>query len=85
MSNLIEPKKLAMYGREGCHLCEEMVGSLRDLQEKFQFEFEIINIDHDDHLTRLYGDRVPVLFAVKEKKELCHYFLDSDVFNAYFA
>lgn len=85
MNSLTELRKLAVYGREGCHLCEEMIASLRDLQKKFRFEFEVINIDGDENLVQLYGERVPVLFAVKEKKELCHYFLDSKVFNAYFS
>lgn len=84
MNNRMELKKLIVYGRERCHLCEDMIASLGDLQKKFQFEFAVINIDKDENLTRLYSERVPVLFAVKEKKELCHYFLDSEVFNAYF-
>lgn len=74
-----------MYGREGCHLCEDMIASLRNLQKKIQFEFEVINIDNDENLIQLYGERVPVLFAVEEQKELCHYFLDSEAFNAYLA
>lgn len=74
-----------MYGREGCHLCEDMIASLRSLQKKIQFEFEVINIDNDENLIQLYGERVPVLFAVEEQKELCHYFLDSEAFNAYLA
>lgn len=74
-----------MYGREGCHLCEDMIASLRSLQKKIQFEFEVINIDNDENLIQLYGERVPVLFAVEEQKELCHYFLDLEAFNAYLA
>lgn len=83
MNSQVEPRKLIVYGREGCHLCEEMIASLRVLQKKIWFELEVINIDENEHLTRLYNDRVPVLFAVNENKELCHYFLDSDVINAY--
>lgn len=85
MNSQIDPRKLAIYGREGCHLCEDMVASLRNLQKEFQFEFTVINIDEDENLIRLYGERVPVLFAVNEKKELCHYFLDSEVLDAYLA
>ncbi|MXS85154.1 glutaredoxin family protein [Nitrosomonas sp. HPC101] len=85
MNSQIESKKLAIYGRKGCHLCEEMIASLCNLQKEFRFEFTVINIDEDENLIRLYGVRVPVLFAVNEKKELCHYFLDSEVLDAYFA
>jgi len=83
MNNQAEFRKLVVYGREGCHLCEEMIVSLRVLQEKSRFELEIVDIDRNEHLTRSYNDRVPVLFAVNENKELCHHFLDSDVINAY--
>ncbi|MXS79356.1 Glutaredoxin-like domain [Nitrosomonas eutropha] len=85
MNNRTELRKLIVYGREGCHLCEDMIASLGDLQKEFRFEFVVINIDKDENLTRLYNKRVPVLFAVKEKKELCHYFLDLEAFNAYLA
>lgn len=83
MDNQAEPKKLVVYGREGCHLCEEMIASLRLLQKKSRFELDIINIDGDKRLTQLYSERVPVLFAVNENRELCHYFLDSGVVNVY--
>jgi len=85
MNSATKPKRMIVYGREGCHLCEEMTAALRSLQKKIQFEFEVINIDNDKNLIQLYGERVPVLFAVEEQKELCHYFLDSDAFNAYLA
>lgn len=83
MNSATKPRRVVVYGREGCHLCEDMIASLRSLQKKIQFEFEVINIDNDENLIQLYGERVPVLFAVEEQKELCHYFLDSEAFNAY--
>lgn len=83
MNSATNPRRVVVYGREGCHLCEDMIASLRSLQKKIQFEFEVINIDNDENLIQLYGERVPVLFAVEEQKELCHYFLDSEAFNAY--
>lgn len=85
MNSATNPRRVVVYGREGCHLCEDMIASLRNLQKKIQFEFEVINIDNDENLIQLYGERVPVLFAVEEQKELCHYFLDSEAFNAYLA
>ncbi|WP_292976996.1 glutaredoxin family protein [Nitrosomonas sp.] len=85
MNSATNPRRVVVYGREGCHLCEDMIASLRSLQKKIQFEFEVINIDNDENLIQLYGERVPVLFAVEEQKELCHYFLDSEAFNAYLA
>ncbi|MBE7526555.1 glutaredoxin family protein [Betaproteobacteria bacterium PRO4] len=83
MNNQVIPKKFLVYGREGCHLCEEMIASLRELQQKKQFELDIINVDNNEQLTQLYGEKVPVLFAVNENKELCHYFLDAGVVDTY--
>jgi len=60
-----------------------MIASLRELQQKKQFELDIINIDNNEQLTQLYGEKVPVLFAVNENKELCHYFLDAGVIDTY--
>lgn len=85
MNSATNLRRVVVYGREGCHLCEDMIASLRSLQKKIQFEFEVINIDNDENLIQLYGERVPVLFAVEEQKELCHYFLDLEAFNAYLA
>jgi thiol-disulfide isomerase/thioredoxin len=83
MSDPAGPKKLIVYGKEGCHLCEEMIASLYVLQKSTQFEFKVINIDGNEDLTKLYGERVPVLFAVSEKRELCHYFLDVNAVDSY--
>ena len=46
-----------MYGREGCHLCEEMAAQLRSLN----VDFEEIDVDSDPHLRLRYGRDVPVL------------------------
>lgn len=85
MNKQAESRKMIVYGKEGCHLCEEMIASLRVLQKQSRFEMEVINIDRNEYLMQLYSDRVPVLFSVNESKELCHYSLDSDVVDAYFS
>ena len=46
-----------MYGRHGCHLCEEMAAQLRSLN----IDFEEIDVDSDPHLRLRYGRDVPVL------------------------
>ena len=43
--------------RQGCHLCEDALGHLRDLG----YEPELADVDADDELYRLYDFRVPVL------------------------
>lgn len=46
-----------MYGRSGCHLCEEMARELRALG----VAFEEIDVDSDPALRLTYGRDVPVL------------------------
>ena len=46
-----------LYGRSGCHLCEEMAQQLRALG----VEFEEIDVDSDAQLRLRYGRDVPVL------------------------
>ena len=46
-----------MYGRSGCHLCEEMAAELRALG----IAFDEIDVDSDPHLRLQYGRDVPVL------------------------
>jgi glutaredoxin len=46
-----------LYGRRGCHLCEEMAAQLRALG----VEFEEVDVDSDPHLRLRYGRDVPVL------------------------
>jgi glutaredoxin len=48
-----------LYGRSGCHLCEEMAQQLRALK----IEFEEVDVDSDPHLRLRYGRDVPVLIV----------------------
>ncbi|SDG98029.1 Glutaredoxin-like domain [Nitrosomonas sp. Nm132] len=79
-------KKLIMYGRRDCHLCQEMIASLQELQKQIQFEFEVIDIDSDPELVSQYNERIPVLVSATGKQdEICHYYLDDVALDAYFA
>ena len=51
---------VTVYSRHGCHLCENAVNVLEGLREELAFEFEIIYIDGDPELEKLYGEQVPV-------------------------
>jgi len=50
-------KKLVVYARQECHLCKEMINALQSLQNTCRFELEIIDIDLDPSLIRLYSAR----------------------------
>jgi glutaredoxin len=51
---------VTIYSRHGCHLCESAIETLQSLQEELSFEIEIIYIDGNEKLERLYGEQVPV-------------------------
>ena len=66
--------KLVIYVREDCHLCEDMVGKLRELQAAYSFEIEHRDVDLWPAWRQTYGDKVPVLLL--GEVEICRYFLD---------
>ena len=63
-----------VYSRAGCHLCDDMIAGLRDLQIRTPFELSVIDIDRSVALEERYGKRVPVLAS--GDTELCQYYLD---------
>jgi glutaredoxin len=51
---------VTIYSRHGCHLCESAIETLESLQAELNFEIEVIYIDGDEKLEKLYGEQVPV-------------------------
>ena len=58
-----EPSILSLYGRERCHLCEEMFEDLQPLLAETAVVLEEIDVDQDPAVRKRYGLRVPVLVA----------------------
>jgi glutaredoxin len=52
---------VTVYSRHGCHLCENAVKTLESMREELAFEIEIIYIDGNSELEKLYGNEVPVI------------------------
>ena len=52
---------VTVYSRHGCHLCEDAVKTLEGMREELAFEIEIISIDGNPELEKLYGNEVPVI------------------------
>jgi len=67
-------KELVVYVRSECHLCEDMVDQLHELQAEHTFEMELRDVDSRPDWLNTYGEKVPVLLA--EDVEVCRYFLD---------
>jgi hypothetical protein len=53
--------RLALYTREGCGLCEEMLAELMPWAAARGASVELRDVDADPEARRRYGYRVPVL------------------------
>jgi len=54
-------RKVQLYSRHGCHLCDDARNTLKHLQSELNFEIEEIFIDGDVQLESSYGELVPVI------------------------
>ena len=62
--------RLTLYGRAGCHLCEDMAAGL----EALGVAFDTVDIDRDPELKARYDWEVPVL--VGPAGEVCRHCFD---------
>ena len=53
--------KITIYSRQGCHLCDDAFNTLESMRKELNFEIEVIDIDQDAELIKLYSDQVPVI------------------------
>jgi glutaredoxin len=53
--------KVVIYSRVNCHLCEEAEKSVREVLTEIPFELEVIAINGDQELEKLYSEEVPVI------------------------
>lgn len=75
--------RFVLYGRNYCHLCEDMLAALAPLRDEFGFSVEVVDVDSDAALEARFGELVPVL--THAGTELCHYHLDAPKLRAYLA
>jgi glutaredoxin len=61
---------LVLYGRPGCHLCDDA----RTVLERIGQPFEEVDIETDDELLVRYLERIPVI--VLDGEELYDFFVD---------
>ena len=52
---------ITIYSRHGCHLCDDAQKTLESLREELNFVIDVIDIDQDAELSKLYSDQVPVI------------------------
>jgi glutaredoxin len=65
---------VTLYGRPGCHLCDEARALLLRVQATQPFRLEEIDIEADDALMLRYLERIPVVAV--EGRELFDHFVD---------
>lgn len=66
-------KRLQLYTRQGCHLCEEMHEALERLAPQLGLQVEVIDVDASA-AAQAYSDWVPVL--VGNGEVICYGRLD---------
>ncbi len=54
-------RKVTVYSKPGCHLCEEALALLNEMQDRWPLEIEEVDISRDPTLMNRYGLRIPVL------------------------
>jgi glutaredoxin len=55
------PRQVVLYGKAGCHLCEEAKPMLLRLQREYAFDLHEIDILSDPALETLYRYDIPVV------------------------
>jgi glutaredoxin len=65
---------VVVYSKPGCHLCDEAVSVLRELQSELEFEIRERDITADDALHRKYFERIPVMLL--DGVQVCEFFVD---------
>ena len=61
--------KVTLYGKAGCHLCQEAREAVAAVQIERGFELEEVDVALDPVLHRRYGERIPVV-AIDGNDEL---------------
>lgn len=66
--------RITIYGRPGCHLCDDAEERVAHLAEGSGVTIEVINIEHDDDLHKRLLEKIPVIEIDGEKvAELVQY------------
>ena len=66
--------EFTVYSRVGCHLCEDLLQQLIQLQQAHNFKINEVDVDSSPQLIEQYGLQVPVVTC--DDEQICHYFLD---------
>jgi len=65
---------VTLYGRPGCHLCDDARTVLERIHAESPFELREVDIESDDALLRTYLERIPVVAL--DGEEVYDYWVD---------
>jgi glutaredoxin len=68
---------VTLYGKPGCHLCDEAREAVERVRARHPFELREVDVSLDPELHREYGERIPVLALNGE--ELFDFFVEEAV------
>lgn len=72
-------RQVVLYGRSGCHLCDDALAGIERVAERVPFALTQRDIECDDDLLRRFMERIPVVTIDGEEKfEL---FVPEDLFE----
>jgi hypothetical protein len=72
-------KTVVIYGRPGCHLCDDAVAIIERVRARLPFTLEQRNIEADDGLFKRYLERIPVVQI--DGEEVFELFVDEQQFE----
>ena len=67
-------RTVTLYGRPGCHLCDDARAALERVRAGRPFQLDEIDITGDDELHARYLERIPVVAL--DGEELFDFFVD---------
>jgi glutaredoxin len=65
---------ITVYGRPGCHLCEDALVELAPILADTGARLDEIDIEQDDALLKAHLERIPVILV--DGVEICTFFVD---------
>jgi glutaredoxin len=72
-------RTVTLYGRPGCHLCDDARAVLERVRAAVPFRLEEVDIERDDALMRRYLERIPVVAV--DGEEVAELFVDEEAFR----
>jgi glutaredoxin len=72
-------RTVMLYGRPGCHLCDDARAALERVRATVPFRLEEVDIEQHDDLMRRYLERIPVVAV--DGEEVAELFVDEEAFR----